>query len=164
MILVTVGTHDQGFNRLVTAMDQLAETLDEPVKIQRGSSTYQPTHAEEFRYVTSDEIEQLYDEARVVVSHAAAGSIILGFHKKRPLVIVPRQAIFDEHIDDHQMQLARAVHEQQRAITVYDPLPETLHEAIEQADALHRNQGEAVGKGSGQLVQALKEQIERWEK
>jgi len=162
MILVTVGTHDQGFNRLVQAMDQLAEKVDEPVKIQRGSSTYQPIHAEEFRYVTSEKISQLYDEARVVVSHAAAGSIILGFRKRRPLIIVPRQAIFDEHIDDHQMQLARALHEQQRAITVYDPRTQTLHEAIKRADALHKSHSQAENKELGQLVQALKEQIEQW--
>ncbi len=36
MIFVTVGTHHQGFDRLVQAADELAAELDEQVVIQRG--------------------------------------------------------------------------------------------------------------------------------
>ena len=77
MILVTVGTHDQGFDRLVRSMDQLAIQFDERVIIQRGSSTYRPRYAEHFRFTTSQKMAGLTQEAQVVVCHAAAGAIIL---------------------------------------------------------------------------------------
>ena len=48
MIFVTVGTHEQPFNRLIEAVDVLRGTgvIDEPVIIQTGFSTYEPQHCE----------------------------------------------------------------------------------------------------------------------
>lgn len=47
MVFVTVGTHEQQFDRLVKAVDDLKAdgTLDEPVYIQTGYSTYEPSTA-----------------------------------------------------------------------------------------------------------------------
>ena len=44
MIFVTVGTHEQPFNRLVKAIDELKENgiVTEDVVIQTGFSTYEP--------------------------------------------------------------------------------------------------------------------------
>jgi UDP-N-acetylglucosamine transferase subunit ALG13 len=38
MILVTVGMHDQGFDRLVRAADELAAQIEEQVFIQYGET------------------------------------------------------------------------------------------------------------------------------
>lgn len=42
MIFVTVGTHEQPFNRLVEYMDQWAGGHNEEVVIQTGFSSYEP--------------------------------------------------------------------------------------------------------------------------
>ena len=44
MIFVTVGTHEQQFDRLVEAVDRLGENgdFDEEIIIQIGYSTYKP--------------------------------------------------------------------------------------------------------------------------
>ena len=46
MIFVTVGTHEQPFDRLIQKVDALCAdgTLTEPVVIQTGVSTYRPEH------------------------------------------------------------------------------------------------------------------------
>ena len=88
MILVTVGTHPQGFDRLVRAMDEVAAKLAEPVIIQRGSSIYQPQHANSFEFTVSEQMRQLTQEARIIVAHAAAGTIILALCAGKPLVVV----------------------------------------------------------------------------
>ena len=46
MIFVTVGTHEQPFNRLIKYMDQFAMRMElgEDVIIQTGYSTYEPKH------------------------------------------------------------------------------------------------------------------------
>ena len=46
MIFVTVGTHEQQFNRLVECVDQMKQKglLEEEVIIQTGFSTYEPKH------------------------------------------------------------------------------------------------------------------------
>ena len=44
MIFVTVGTHEQPFNRLVAAIDELKRKgiIQEEIVIQTGFSTYKP--------------------------------------------------------------------------------------------------------------------------
>ena len=46
MIFVTVGTHEQPFNRLIECVDQLKGSgkIEEDVVIQTGFSTYEPKH------------------------------------------------------------------------------------------------------------------------
>jgi len=46
------------------------------VIIQWGSSTYQPQHARQFRFTSSQQMIELTQQARVIVTHAAAGAII----------------------------------------------------------------------------------------
>jgi UDP-N-acetylglucosamine transferase subunit ALG13 len=158
MILVTVGTHDVGFNRLVKAMDELAATLNEQVVIQRGSSTYEPKYAEYFQLTTSQHMEQLTEQARVVVAHAAAGSIMVTLLRNKPLVVIPRLLRFGESIDDHQLQLAKALDAQSRAVTVYEPSADTLRIAIDNAMQQRVQQHD----GPTQLVHALRKQLTDW--
>ena len=87
MILVTVGMHDQGFDRLIRAADELAAQIDEQVYIQYGSSNYVPIYAESSQWFTSLQMEQLNEKARVVITHAAAGSVILALNLSKPLVL-----------------------------------------------------------------------------
>jgi len=158
LILVTVGTHHQGFNRLVQPMDELAADLDEPVVIQRGSSTYEPRYAEHFQWTTSWRMEQLTQQARVVVTHAAAGAIILSLLKDKPLVVVPRLRCFSEHTDDHQQQLATALGAEGKAIVVQNPSADTLRAAI--AKVTRRR---AKNQGAARLVQAIRDQLNQWD-
>lgn len=48
MIFVTVGTHEQPFNRLIECVDKLKlnNEIKEEVIIQTGFSTYEPLHCE----------------------------------------------------------------------------------------------------------------------
>lgn len=157
MILVTVGTHHQGFNRLVQAMDKVAESLNEPVVIQRGSSSYVPQHVEHFDFTSSQKMQQLTQEARIIVAHAAAGSALVTLLQQKPLIVVPRRQEFGEHIDDHQVQLANALHAEGKAIAVHKPSADSLLKAIERVTGQP-----VVNQGANQLIGALREQIEEW--
>lgn len=158
MIFVTVGTHDAGFDRLVTAVDQLATTWDEKIIIQRGSSTYEPMYATHFKWATSEEMEQLTADARVLITHAAAGAVILGLQKQTPLIVVPRIKKYGEHIDDHQLQLAKAVSEQDRAVAVFDPTASSLRHALSTI-----NNYQIGLQNNLQLVNAVQQQLTDWE-
>jgi beta-1,4-N-acetylglucosaminyltransferase len=157
MIFVTVGTHFQGFERLVNAMDCLASNVEEKVVIQYGCSKYIPSYAEGFAYTTSSEMEKLVDQARVVVTHAAAGAIILALNLNKPLVIVPRKKHFHEHADDHQIQLAKALDEFGQALTVIDPSPQSLQYAIN-----HAGEIKSIISGPDHLVASLQMQLYQW--
>lgn len=159
MIFVTVGTNlELSFDRLIRPMDQLAATLGEQVIIQRGCSTYEPQHAEHFAFTSSQEIEKLNEEARLLVSHAAAGAIIVALRYDKPLVVIPRLQRYNEGIDDHQMELAAALDEQGRAVAVYEPTPSALRAALEKAA---RQPVDA--RKPPRLLRALRRQLDEWD-
>ena len=158
MILVTVGTHSQGFDRLVRAADELATLTDEPVVIQYGSAGYEPRHASRsFRFTNSQEMEDLSLQARVIIMHAAAGSLILALKMGKPLVVVPRLRKYKEAMDDHQIQLAGALVEQKRAILVEQPSGERLLLAVGQIVDL-----DIISVGNMLLITAIKNQLSHW--
>ncbi len=103
MIFVTVGTHPGQFDRLVKRMDEIAPFLKEKVVIQKGFTDYVPRHADSFAF--TDDMEGYYSKARLVISQAATTVIEFALHQK-PLIIVPRQKRFGEHINDHQVEFA----------------------------------------------------------
>lgn len=109
MIFGTVGTHTQGFDRLVIALDECASQTDEPLVVQTGASQHEPRHAEWFRFESPARIESLMREARVVVTHAGAGSLLMALECGTPVVAVPRLSSLGEHVDDHQLELCEAL-------------------------------------------------------
>ena len=106
VILVTVGMHSDGFLRLVQAMDRIAGQIEEEVVMQIGSTPYQPRVAHWFAFTSQEEMNRLCEQARVIVSHAGAGSILTALRHHRALIVMPRRRRYAEHIDDHQLELA----------------------------------------------------------
>ena len=157
MIFVTVGTHSQAFDRLVKAMDDLASTIEETVVIQRGSTDYRPLYAENFTWTTGQHMEQLTRDARVVVTHAAAGAIILCLRYNKPIIAVPRRQCHDEHFDDHQLQIATALSATGRVVVVSEPSVATLQAALDQAA-----KDQAAYTSSSALKVALRQQLVEW--
>lgn len=158
MILVTVGTHSQGFDRLVKAADDLAARIEEPVVIQRGSAQCRPVHAQSFDFAPGPEMERLAAQARVIISHAAAGSAILALRLGKPLVLVPRRKALSEILDDHQLQLARALAAQGRAVMVTSPSAQSLQAAVDVASA-----SLAPSPDPARLVAALRQTLAAWQ-
>lgn len=110
VIFVTVGSHYQGFDRLIKKMDEIAGKTDEKVIMQIGHTSYKPVNAEYFDFVDDfSKIEQLNRDARVVVSHAGAGSILTALKLGTPVIVVPRLKRYNEHMDDHQLEIAEAM-------------------------------------------------------
>ena len=105
MILVTVGTNEQPFDRLVRAAAMLAG--DEPLTVQHGASRVEPGRGRWVDFLSFEELTGLVEQADAVVCHAGVGSIMLAHrYGKRPLVM-PRRFHLREAVDDHQLLLAR---------------------------------------------------------
>ena len=129
MIFVTVGTHEQQFNRLVSYMDEWASKHDEEVVIQSGFSTYEPKSANFSKLYPYKTMVELVDKARIVITHGGPSSFIMPLQIGKVPVVVPRMKEFDEHVNDHQLDFARAVAERQGNIIVIEDvtkLSETL--------------------------------------
>lgn len=119
MILVTIGLM-YGFDRLIKEMDEIAGRMDEEVIMQIGETTYEPKNARYFRFASKEEMDGLYDDARVVVCHAGVGSILTALERGKPIIAVPRRKKYGEHVDDHQLDIAGEMEKEGRITVVCD--------------------------------------------
>jgi UDP-N-acetylglucosamine transferase subunit ALG13 len=102
MIFLTLGTQ-LPFDRLVQALDEIADQIDEPIFGQIGASTYTPKHFEVADFLTPSDFGKHFSEARVIVSHAGIGTILSGMKAEKPLLLMARRAGLGEHRNDHQL-------------------------------------------------------------
>lgn len=117
MIFVSVGTHEAPFDRMLRAIYEL--DLDEELVVQHGPSAIRSERAIEAEYLSFDEVVAYIRDARVVFMHAGVGSVMISLaNGKRPIVMARRQRL-GEHVDDHQLELARRL-EENGLVTVVD--------------------------------------------
>lgn len=111
MIFVTVGTHEQPFDRLVKAVDDLkmGGTIGDDVFIQTGFSTYEPRCCQWKRLLPCDQMWQKVREARIVITHGGPASFMMPLQIGKIPIVVPRQEKFHEHVNDHQVNFIRQV-------------------------------------------------------
>lgn len=111
MIFVTVGTHEQPFNRLVKAVDELKRDgiITEDVVIQTGFSTYEPQYCKWSKLISYQEMLKNVEDARIIISHGGPASFIMPLQIGKIPIVVPRQHQFNEHVNDHQVEFAKNV-------------------------------------------------------
>ncbi|HIS90986.1 MAG TPA: glycosyltransferase [Candidatus Faecisoma merdavium] len=123
MIFVTVGTHEQPFNRLIKKVDELVASGDikEKVVVQTGFSTYKPKHCEVHKMMSFDEMQQALKDARIVITHGGPSSFIEALQFGKVPIVVPRQEKYHEHVNDHQVEFTKLIAKRMNnIIPVYD--------------------------------------------
>lgn len=106
-VVVTLGTHERfTFPRLLA---RLVEIIPPSIDVlwQVGSTVVDRMPAGARRQVPSAELRQAMREADVVVSHAGVGSALAAMQVGRRALFVPRRRSHGEHVDDHQVEVAR---------------------------------------------------------
>lgn len=123
MIFVTVGTHEQPFNRLIKKVDELVASGDikEKVVVQTGFSTYKPKHCEAHKMMSFDEMQQALKDTRIVITHGGPSSFIEALQFGKVPIVVPRQEKYHEHVNDHQVEFTKLIAKRMNnIIPVYD--------------------------------------------
>ncbi|HET8758314.1 MAG TPA: glycosyltransferase [Solirubrobacteraceae bacterium] len=104
MIVVTIGTNEQPFDRLIRA----ARTLDsDELLVQYGSSREPHGRGEWVEFLSFDELAERARSARAFVCHAGVGSIMLARRCGHRPIVMPRRHHLGEAVDDHQVFLAK---------------------------------------------------------
>lgn len=111
MIFVTVGTHEQPFNRLIECIDNLKRDglIEEDVVIQTGYSTYEPQYCQWQKLYPYQRMVELVAEARIVITHGGPSSFIMPLQIGKTPIVVPRKVDFNEHVNNHQVAFSSAV-------------------------------------------------------
>lgn len=159
MILVTVGTHEQSFERLLREIDRLVAIgeIDGEVFCQTGFSDYEPATPSAAMLDFAD-MQQRLARAKVVVSHGGPGTVLAALAAGRPLVLVPRQRRFGEHVDDHQVAFCRRIGADRGVPVVEDigDLSEALRSARDAGPRVAGGDVEPTGvRRLGELIDGL---------
>ena len=140
--VVTVGTQDgYGFDRLYDALVPLLADCDE-VLWQTGPQDVSGWGIQGRGRVSHDELNRAVAEADVVIGHSGTGSAITAFEQGKAPILIPRLARFGEHVDDHQVQIAREMDRRGLALMrspeglVYDDLLIAARRSVVPVDAM----------------------------
>ena len=93
MILVTLGTQDKKFYRL---LDLIQEEIDngkikDEIIVQAGySSDYKSDDMKIIDLIPIDEFDELVKKCDILITHGGIGSIITGLKYKKRVIAVPR--------------------------------------------------------------------------
>lgn len=135
MILVTVGTNEAPFDRLLQAVAALSTS--EEIVVQHGSSAIVPANAARtYDFLLFDDLVREMRASRVVVTHAGIGSIMTALSCGRRPVVAARLVANREAVDDHQLPVARRLQEAGLVTLVEDlaRLEDALAKAGEEVD------------------------------
>lgn len=113
MIFVTVGTHEQQFNRLIQKVDELKRDgiIQEDVVMQTGYSTYEPQYCQWSKLLPYQQMVKNVEDAHIVITHGGPSSFLMPLQMGKIPIVVPRQKQYGEHVNDHQVEFVRAVAE-----------------------------------------------------
>ena len=146
MIFVTVGTHEQPFNRLIQKVDELKRdgVITEEVIMQTGFSTYEPKNCQWSKLIPYQQMVKNVADARIVITHGGPASFIMPLQIGKIPIVVPRQHQYDEHVNDHQVEFARNVAERMGNILVVEDI-EKLGRMIVEYDDITQNMKKESG-------------------
>ena len=108
MILVTLGTQDKKFYRLLEAIEKQLEkgNIKDRVVVQAGcSSDFKSKKMEIFDLIPMDEFDDLIKNCDILITHGGVGSIITGLKNDKKVIAAARLKEFGEHTNDHQLQI-----------------------------------------------------------
>lgn len=120
MIFVTVGTHEQQFNRLIKAVDDLVAdgTIDEEVIVQKGFSDYEPKHCRAYKLIGYKDMQKYYDGARIIITHGGPASFMAALERGKTPIVMPRLKKYGEHVNDHQDEFCDRLEQEYGTIIV----------------------------------------------
>lgn len=123
-VLVTIGSMvEKKFTRLFKAVDQLCEegTLNgQDVIAQVGFDQYQSKYYKCFDMIADEEFKKIIDNSDLIITHAGTGTVTSCLKKNKKVIIFPRMAKYDEHYDDHQLELSRIFTDAGHVMCAYD--------------------------------------------
>lgn len=109
MILVLLGTQHNGFERLLNAIQSNIDkgVINEEVKVQAGFTKFESKDMEIFNLIDKSKLLELQDQADLIITHGGVGSIVSSLKKGKKVIVVPRLKKYGEHVNNHQIQIAR---------------------------------------------------------
>ena len=107
MIFVTLGTQDKSFKRLLQGIDECIASgiIKDKVIVQAGYTKYDSKNMKIFDLLDKEEFDKYIRECDLLITHGGVGSILTGLKNDKIVIASPRLAKYNEHMNDHQIQI-----------------------------------------------------------
>ena len=107
MIFVTLGTQDKQFKRLLKDIDECITNgvIKDNVIVQAGYTKYDSKNMKIYDLLDKDEFDKYIKECDLLITHGGVGSILTGLKNNKKVIAAPRLAKYNEHMNDHQLQI-----------------------------------------------------------
>ena len=134
MILVTLGTQDKSFKRLLDAIQKQIDlgNIKDRVVVQSGCTKYDSNDMEIFDLIDRDQFSELIKKCDLLITHGGVGSILTGLKNNKKIIVAPRLKEYKEHTNNHQLQIMEKFEQSGYIIPLYDfdSLDKALKEAV----------------------------------
>lgn len=109
MVLVLLGTQNNDFTRLLKAVQENIDNkvIEDEVVVQAGFTKFDSRDMKIFDFIDKEKLFELIDKADFIITHGGVGSIIASLKKGKKVIVVPRQKKYGEHVNNHQLQIAK---------------------------------------------------------
>lgn len=159
MIFVTVGTHEQQFNRLIEEIDKLKkeQIITSDVFIQVGFSDYQPQYCEWKQFLSYDEMNSLMKKSDTIITHGGPATFMNVIANGKKPVVVPRRKKFGEHVNDHQLDFCKRIIQEGYDLVVIEDIKEIREHLIPSSSSTIKSNNERFVKQFSNLIAELVE-------
>lgn len=122
MILITLGTQDKQFVRLLDMVQKEIDkgNIKDKVVVQAGHTKFSSKDMEIFDLIDREKFSSLISECDILITHGGVGSIINGLNNNKKVIVCPRLAKYDEHMNDHQIQITDNFSKEGYIIPLYE--------------------------------------------
>ena len=123
MILITVGSSGYNFDRLFRIVDELCERniIDgKSIIAQTGNLNYTIKNYSAFNFASPEKMQTFFDDADVIICHGGTGTIIKSLKLNKKVIVFPRLKKFKEHVDDHQLDIAKSFLNENYILVAYN--------------------------------------------
>lgn len=134
MIIVLLGTQNNSFHRLLEEVQKNIDNgnIKDKVIVQKGYTKFESKDMVIYDQLPSDEINNLIEQADLVITHGGVGSIVTSIKKEKKVIAIPRQKKYKEHVNDHQLDIIKSFNEMGYIVGLNDV--EELGDAIKNID------------------------------
>ena len=133
MILVTLGTQDKPFKRLLLVIQKEIDNgnIKDEVVVQAGCTKFESKQMKIFDLIPTDEFSKLVEKCDILITHGGVGSIITGLKNNKKVIGAARLKKFGEHTNDHQLQILENFDQEKYIIYLKDL--DKLNDALKKA-------------------------------
>ncbi len=158
MILVTLGTQDKQFPRLLKAVQKAVDdgVINDRVVVQAGHTEFHSGNMEIFDFIPNDRFASYLAEADMIITHGGVGTIMTALKAGKKILGAARLQQYGEHQNDHQTQLLEAFDE--KGYLIYMKELDDIAPYLERAKDFHP---EAYASNTASFVEKLEDWIER---